>query len=117
LIEILTHAGGNCFRIPHVGKTKLERNGRLPDQWCCPAAVKETDVARLAATDSAAYTKALEDELRKAEELTDLCTAFEDVGLVVDPDFATDDIGPDDGSDTGHAEEDPFELWLIKEFV
>jgi len=91
MVEILKADGDNSFCIPHVGKARLERSGRLPEQWVCPAEVKSAAVARSSVADGAAYTKALEDEVAKAQELVDLCTAFEEAGIDDDPAALIDD--------------------------
>ena len=39
MIEILNHAGGNGYKIPHVNKERLEGIGQLPPRLSCPLEV------------------------------------------------------------------------------
>uniref|UniRef100_A0A8I6WKB7 Transposase n=1 Tax=Hordeum vulgare subsp. vulgare TaxID=112509 RepID=A0A8I6WKB7_HORVV len=39
MIEILNHAGGNGYKIPHVNKERLESLGLLPQRLTCPQEV------------------------------------------------------------------------------
>lgn len=39
MIEILNHAGGNGYKIPHVNKERLENLGLLPPRPSCPQEV------------------------------------------------------------------------------
>ena len=39
MIEIMNHAGGNGYKIPHVNKERLEGLGQLPPRLTCPKEV------------------------------------------------------------------------------
>ena len=41
MTEVLNHSGGNGYKIPHVGKSTLEAQNRLPTTTWCPAKVYE----------------------------------------------------------------------------
>ena len=119
LVEILRHNGDNNFKPPHVGKAKLEWQGQLPAQLSCPSDVKDAAVARLATVDAAAYEAAMEEEDKSAQELIDLCSAFEDAGIVADPELLLDEFGNLDDSNImpilgedcgGHGEDESFEI-------
>ncbi len=121
LVEILRHDGDNNFKLPHVGKAKLERLGQLPAQWTCPSDVKTAAVARLAAADVAVYKSTMDEEVKSAQELADLCSAFEEAGIVADPDLPLDAFGNFDGrhieppldENCGHPEDESFEIWAL----
>ena len=39
LIEVMKCDGGNNYKLPHMGKEKLARQGFLPDNIACPLAL------------------------------------------------------------------------------
>lgn len=36
MIEVLKSGGDNKYKLPHMGKDKLQRQGLLPENLCCP---------------------------------------------------------------------------------
>ena len=51
LIKILRHDGGNDFKLPHIGKAKLERMGQLQDAPTVELEVVGVAMARLTEAD------------------------------------------------------------------
>ena len=85
LIEIMRCGGGNNFVIPHVGKSKLIKSGRLPDKLRCDAEVADKARWSLSPDNQLYHMAQLEKELAKERELVDLCNAIEEIGLDMDP--------------------------------
>ena len=104
-----------------MGKAALERQGKLPSQWTCPTDVKNAAVLFLVSSDAATYEAAMMSEVKQDQELVDLCSAFEDVGIVADPELALDDGGNLDDDrvaplveeDLFRGEDDSYEVWMI----
>jgi len=121
LIDILRCHGNNDFKIPHVGKAALERQGKLPSQWTCPADVKNAAASLLVSSDAATYEAAMMGEVKQDQDLVNLCSAFEDAGIVADPELALDDGGNLDDDrvaplveeDLFRGEDDSYEVWMI----
>jgi len=79
--QILVHGGGNDFKPLHIGKDKLERDGRLPEQPLVDPQVVASAVANLDAEDEDAHTDLLAKELENIAAATDLCTALEELKI------------------------------------
>lgn len=47
LIEVMKCGGGNNYKLPHMGKEKLTRQGCLPDNIVCPLALYNSARERL----------------------------------------------------------------------
>jgi len=41
MIEVMKHGGGNRYKLPHIGKDKLSRQGQLPLRLECPLEIKQ----------------------------------------------------------------------------
>ncbi|KAF0720172.1 Aste57867_495 [Aphanomyces stellatus] len=81
LIETLKIFGDNVYKIPHLGKEKIERIGCLPESLMCPRAVHDVAKARLESADKIAMDLAFEGELWDARALDEITEMFDTVEL------------------------------------
>jgi len=81
LIEILRAGGGNQFKIPHPGKDKLERQGRLQEAPEVDAELVGVALALLEDEDGDAHVAEAEMEKARLEEDVALCTAVEELTM------------------------------------
>ncbi|KAH9122364.1 hypothetical protein LEN26_010306 [Aphanomyces euteiches] len=80
--EILKNSGGNKYKLPHLHKEKLLREGRLMENRVCDRTVYIETLEALASVDRMALAKRAADEAvlqRNVDELGDL---FEEIVMV-----------------------------------
>jgi hypothetical protein len=81
LIEIIKAEGDNTFKLPNIGKNKLEGRGQLPEEWPCDPALVERSRWLLDEEDQLEHMEKLNGELMRNNALVELCTLLEDAGI------------------------------------
>ncbi|KAH9191839.1 hypothetical protein AeNC1_006185 [Aphanomyces euteiches] len=91
MIEILKCNGANDYKIPHINKSQLERQGRLPEQPECPREIVTAARALLDGEDEEEHQiNAAKESVQLADDLA-LCDALEEL-RVGDEDFLCDEF-------------------------
>ncbi|KAG9405723.1 hypothetical protein AC1031_003638, partial [Aphanomyces cochlioides] len=91
MIEILKCNGANDYKIPHINKSQLEQQGRLPEQPECTREIVTAARALLDGEDEEEHQiNAAKESVELAEDLA-LCNALEEL-RVGDEDFLCDEF-------------------------
>ncbi|KAF0721251.1 hypothetical protein AaE_010117 [Aphanomyces astaci] len=81
LIEVVRTGGGNNYKIPHMGKKKLAKQGLLPESVECPRDVFNFGHAAIGATDFDAHVDLLAEEVASNMKLARLSSNLEHLCL------------------------------------
>jgi len=96
MLEIIVCGGNNTFKLPHAGKAKLARVGRLPEQPVADPAVVGHAVASLNEDDEAAFMASLEAERHQVAENDALCAFLEELEICSEIDLENMDNSSSD---------------------
>ncbi|KAF0695020.1 Aste57867_14134 [Aphanomyces stellatus] len=81
LLAMVDVAGDNIYKIPHLSKTKIARQGLLPRNVVCPLELLDKGRALLSSVDAVELDRTFAKELADLQELNELSSALESIAL------------------------------------